>query len=65
MYLHKLQKDHHYQLLPYQLLGILSCKEIDQFKKTTEWRTIGVRIRNTEISLLNRQLDRLSYTTLG
>lgn len=39
--------------------------EIDQFKKTTDWRTIGVRIRNTEIFLLNRQLDRLNYTTLG
>ena len=39
--------------------------EINQFKKTTEWRTIGVRIRNTEVSLFNRQLDRLNYTTLG
>ena len=40
--------------------------EIDQFKKTTEWCTIGIRIRNTtEISLFNRQLDRLDYTTLG
>jgi hypothetical protein len=46
------------------LINSLSL-EIDQFKKTTDWRTIGVRIRNTEIFLLNRQLDRLSYTTLG
>ena len=38
---------------------------MDQFKKTTEWRTIGVSIRNTEVCLLNRQLDRLNYTTLG
>jgi hypothetical protein len=46
------------------LINSLSL-EIDQFKKTTDWRTIGVRIRNTEIFLLNRQLDRLNYTTLG
>ena len=39
--------------------------EINQFKKPQEWRTIGVRVRNTELSLLNRQLDRLNYTTLG
>jgi hypothetical protein len=39
--------------------------EINQFKKTQEWRTIGVRIRISELSLLNRQLDRLNYTTLG
>jgi intergrase/recombinase len=39
--------------------------QINQFKKTQEWRTIGVRIRNSELSLLNRQLDRLNYTTLG
>jgi intergrase/recombinase len=39
--------------------------EINKFKKTQEWRTIGVRIRNSELSLLNRQLDRLNYTTLG
>ncbi|HET8858227.1 MAG TPA: hypothetical protein VFM28_11930 [Nitrososphaeraceae archaeon] len=39
--------------------------EINQSKKTQEWRTIGVRIRNSELSLLNRQLDRLNYTTLG
>ena len=39
--------------------------EIDQSKKIQEWRTIGVRIRNSELSLLNRQLDRLNYTTLG
>jgi hypothetical protein len=39
--------------------------EIDQFNKTTYWHTIGVRIRDTEIFLLNRQLDRLNYTTLG
>ena len=39
--------------------------EINQFKKIQEWRTIGVRIRNSELPLLNRQLDRLNYTTLG
>jgi hypothetical protein len=39
--------------------------EIDQFNKTMYWYTIGVRIRDTEIFLLNRQLNRLNYTTLG
>jgi hypothetical protein len=39
--------------------------DIGQFKKTQEWRTIDVRIRDTEVFLLNRQLDRLNYTTLG
>src|SRR6476646_7535220 len=34
-------------------------------KKRNEWRTIGVRIRNSEIPVLNRQLDRLNYSTLG
>ena len=34
-------------------------------KKNTEWRTIGVRIRNSELPVLNRQLDRLNYSTLG
>jgi hypothetical protein len=39
--------------------------EIDQFNKTMYWYTIGVKIRDTEIFLLNRQLNRLNYTTLG
>jgi hypothetical protein len=30
-----------------------------------EWRTVGVKVRNEELQLLNRQLDRLNYTTLG
>ncbi len=34
-------------------------------KKKNEWRTIGVRIRNSDLPLLNRQLDRLNYSTLG
>jgi hypothetical protein len=34
-------------------------------KKTTEWKTIGVRIRNSELPIFNRQLDRLNYSTLG
>jgi hypothetical protein len=37
----------------------------NNIKKNTEWRTIGVRIRNSELSILNRQLDRLNYSTLG
>jgi len=31
----------------------------------TEWKTIGVKVRLLELSNLNRQLDRLGYTTLG
>ena len=27
----------------------------------SEWKTVGVKIRNEELPLLNRQLDRLSY----
>ena len=30
-----------------------------------EWKTIGVKVRLSELPNLNRQLDRLSYTTLG
>ena len=30
-----------------------------------EWKTIGVKVRLSELSNLNRQLDRLGYTTLG
>lgn len=29
------------------------------------WKTVGVRIRLSELSLLNKQLDRLNYVTLG
>ena len=31
----------------------------------SEWKTIGVRVRNMELPLLNIQLDRINYTTLG
>jgi CRISPR/Cas system Type II protein with McrA/HNH and RuvC-like nuclease domain len=31
----------------------------------SEWKTVGVKIRNEELPLLNRQLDRLSYVTMG
>jgi hypothetical protein len=31
----------------------------------SEWKTIGIRVRHTELMLLNKQLDRLNYTTLG
>lgn len=30
-----------------------------------EWKTIGVKVRISELSILNRQLDRLNYVTLG
>ena len=33
--------------------------------KITEWKTIGVRIKIIELANLNRQLDRLNYSTLG
>ena len=31
----------------------------------SEWKTIGVKVRLSELPNLNRQLDRLGYTTLG
>jgi hypothetical protein len=31
----------------------------------SKWKTIGVKVKNEELLMLNRQLDRLSYTTLG
>jgi intergrase/recombinase len=31
----------------------------------SEWKTVGIRVRNAELPLLNRQLDRLNYDTLG
>ena len=33
--------------------------------KQSQWKTVGVKIRYAELSLLNRQLDRLNYVTLG
>jgi hypothetical protein len=34
-------------------------------KSKSEWKTIGIRVRNVELPLLNKQLDRLNYVTLG
>jgi hypothetical protein len=31
----------------------------------SEWKTIGIRVRNAELPLVNKQLDRLNYDTLG
>jgi intergrase/recombinase len=31
----------------------------------SEWKTIGVRVRSVELPLLNMQLDRINYNTLG
>ena len=31
----------------------------------SKWKTIGVKVKNEELLMLNRQLDRLSYITLG
>lgn len=36
-----------------------------QGMKQSKWKTIGVKVRHGELSLLNRQLDRLNYVTLG
>jgi ATP-dependent exoDNAse (exonuclease V) alpha subunit len=30
-----------------------------------EWKTIGVKVRLAELAVLNRQLSRLNYNTLG
>ncbi|MGH9984446.1 MAG: hypothetical protein ACRD8W_10885, partial [Nitrososphaeraceae archaeon] len=34
-------------------------------RKQTQWKTIGVKVRYTELPLFNRQLDRLNCLTLG
>ena len=31
----------------------------------SEWKTVGVKVRKEELSVLNKQLDRLNYVTLG
>jgi hypothetical protein len=31
----------------------------------SEWKTIAIRVRNVELPLLNKQLDRLNYVMLG
>jgi len=33
--------------------------------ENTEWKTIGVKVRVGELPLLNRQLARFNYNTLG
>ena len=33
--------------------------------ENTEWKTIGVKVRLGELPLLNRQLERFHYNTLG
>jgi hypothetical protein len=33
--------------------------------QNSDWKTVGVKIRNEELPLLNKQLDRLNYVTLG
>ncbi|HEY6886098.1 MAG TPA: hypothetical protein VI278_18865 [Nitrososphaeraceae archaeon] len=38
----------------------------DQYNNLSkEWKTIGVKVRMTDLPLLNRQLSRLNYNTLG
>lgn len=37
----------------------------EENKKLVEWKTIGVRVRSSDLINLNRQLDRLNYSTLG
>ena len=46
-------------------ISIKQTEDNNENKKKNEWRTIEVRIRNTELPVLNRQLDRLNYSTLG
>jgi hypothetical protein len=40
------------------------CKSEIKISKS-EWKTIGIRVRNAELPLVNKQLDRLNYDTLG
>jgi hypothetical protein len=39
-------------------------RQQEQGVKQSRWKTIGVKVRLEELSLLNRQLDRLNYVTL-
>ena len=41
------------------------CKSETKERKKSEWKTIGIRVRNAELPLLNKQLDRLNYVTMG
>jgi hypothetical protein len=45
-------------------LQILGSQE-HKSKIKSEWKTIGIRVRNEELPLLNKQLDRLNYVTMG
>ncbi|MGH9978856.1 MAG: hypothetical protein ACRD8Z_23945, partial [Nitrososphaeraceae archaeon] len=40
-------------------------KRLQEKLKQSHWKTIGVKVRDTELPLLNRQLDRLNCVTLG
>ena len=44
-----------------QSIGNLRRKE----KRSSEWKTIGVKVRVPELPILNRQLTRLNYDMLG
>ena len=45
-------------------LQVISSKE-HKSKIKSEWKTIGIRVRNEELPLLNKQLDGLNYVTMG
>ena len=45
-------------------LQIISSQE-HKSKIKSEWKTIGIRVRNEELPLLNKQLDRLNYVIMG
>src|SRR6476646_3064370 len=42
-------------------IGNLLHKE----QRNSEWKTIGIKVRIPELPILNRQLSRLNYDTLG
>jgi hypothetical protein len=44
-----------------QVLALPTNTKVNQ----SEWKTIGVKVRHTELMLLNKQLHRLNYTTPG
>jgi hypothetical protein len=43
----------------------ITIKEHGSRMEVSKWKTIGVKVRNEESHLLNRQLDRLNYITVG
>jgi hypothetical protein len=47
------------------MMRVISILKYQIKGQQSEWKTIGVRVRGIELPLLNKQLDRINYNTLG